>query len=115
MHLLRYIAVLPVLLYQKIVSPLLPGSCNYYPTCSEYTRRAILAHGIVRGVVMGAMRIGRCSSRYYGGTDPVPDRFELARLRREYPQRSVRRHRQREQRSRDEPEQREQRSRDDGE
>lgn len=98
MHLLRYIAVLPVLLYQKIVSPLLPGSCNYYPTCSEYTRRAILAHGIVRGVVMGAMRIGRCSSRHYGGTDPVPDRFELARLRREYPRRSVRRHRQREKR-----------------
>ncbi|TVR71769.1 MAG: membrane protein insertion efficiency factor YidD [Spirochaetaceae bacterium] len=93
MHLLRYIAIAPLFLYQKVVSPLLPGSCNYFPTCSEYTRRAILTHGVMRGILMGAMRIGRCSSRFYGGTDPVPEAFDFARLRREYTERSVRRHR----------------------
>ncbi len=91
MHLFRYIAVIPVFLYQKIVSPVLPSSCNYYPTCSEYTRQAILRHGIFRGTVMGLMRIGRCSSRFYGGTDTVPDYFSLRELRREYRERSVRR------------------------
>lgn len=90
MHLLRYIAIVPVFLYQKLISPILPGSCNYYPTCSEYTRQAILTHGVLRGTVMAAMRIGRCSALFYGGTDPVPEAFDLRKLRREYTERSVR-------------------------
>lgn len=92
---IRHVAIVPVVIYQKLVSPLLPGSCNYSPTCSEYTRRAIMVHGVLKGVVMGAMRIGRCSGFFYGGTDPVPQQFDIRRLRREYPMRSVRRHRKR--------------------
>lgn len=90
-HILRYIALIPVFLYQKVISPLLPGSCNYYPTCSEYTRRAILRHGVLRGTVMGVMRIGRCSSRFYGGNDAVPEVFDVKKLRMEYSSRSVKR------------------------
>lgn len=91
MRILRYIAVIPVFLYQKILSPFLPSSCNYYPTCSEYTRRAILKHGVTKGTAMGVMRIGRCSARFYGGNDPVPEDFDWSRLRWEYRERSVRR------------------------
>jgi len=90
---LRKIATVPIILYQWVISPLFPSHCNYYPTCSEYGRQAILKHGILRGGVMALMRIGRCSARYYGGSDPVPDRFVLSDLVSEYPSRSVRRHR----------------------
>lgn len=92
-RIIRHILILPIRIYQWVISPLFPSHCNYYPTCSEYSRQAILTHGILRGSVMGAMRVGRCSSRFYGGTDPVPDRFDIVQLRHEYPARSVKRHR----------------------
>jgi putative membrane protein insertion efficiency factor len=89
----RKIATLPILLYQWVISPLFPSHCNYYPTCSEYGRQAILKHGIFKGGMMAVMRIGRCSARYYGGSDPVPERFVFSDLVSEFPSRSVRRHR----------------------
>lgn len=93
LKLMRFLMVVPIRLYQYLISPLLPSTCNYYPTCSEYSRQAIMKHGILRGGLMAVMRIGRCSARYYGGNDPVPERFDAAALREEYRQRSVRRHR----------------------
>ncbi|MFP4151512.1 MAG: membrane protein insertion efficiency factor YidD [Alkalispirochaeta sp.] len=93
LRMIRMIATIPILLYRWLISPLFPSHCNYYPTCSEYGRQAIMKHGILRGGVMAIMRIGRCSARYYGGTDPVPDRFVFSDLLSEYPSRSVRRHR----------------------
>jgi uncharacterized protein len=84
---------LPIRLYQLIISPLFPSSCNYHPSCSEYTRQAILRHGLLRGGVMGAMRIGRCSAYFHGGNDPVPESFDFSALRNEYRERSVRRSR----------------------
>lgn len=92
---LRFLIVVPIRLYQYLISPLLPTTCNYYPTCSEYSRQAVMKHGVFRGLLMGLMRIGRCSARYYGGNDPVPGEFKLSELKAEYPQRSVRRHRRR--------------------
>jgi putative membrane protein insertion efficiency factor len=89
----RFLITLPIRLYQYLVSPLFPSHCNYYPTCSEYARQALLRHGLFRGGVMGLMRIGRCSARYYGGNDPVPEHFDFADLRMEYRRRSVKRHR----------------------
>jgi len=87
---LRALATIPIRLYQLVISPVLPATCNYYPTCSEYSRHAIVKHGIFKGLIMGFMRIGRCSARYYGGNDPVPDTFDFAALREEYRNRSVR-------------------------
>lgn len=81
-----------VRLYQLAISPLIPSSCNYYPTCSEYTRQAILSHGPIKGTAMGIMRIGRCSSRHWGGDDPVPSHVDFGALRAEYRARSVRLH-----------------------
>lgn len=58
--------------YQRFISPVLGSNCRYYPTCSHYTYEAIERYGILRGVVMGAKRIGRCHPWAKGGFDPVP-------------------------------------------
>ncbi|MEX2444934.1 MAG: membrane protein insertion efficiency factor YidD [Alkalispirochaeta sp.] len=88
----RILATVPIRLYQFLISPLFPSHCNYYPSCSEYSRRAVVRHGVFKGLVMGAMRVGRCSARFYGGNDPVPDEFTFESLRGEYRARSVKRH-----------------------
>lgn len=90
-HALRLVAAAPIRLYQLVVSPLLGSNCNYYPTCSEYTRQAIVRHGVVRGGALGLLRIGRCSSHFYGGNDDVPDSIDWRAAFGEYRARSVRR------------------------
>ncbi|MGI6620943.1 MAG: membrane protein insertion efficiency factor YidD [Bacillota bacterium] len=59
-------------IYQKYVSPAKGRVCKYYPTCSEYARQAIIAHGPLKGVVLAAWRIMRCNPFSRGGYDPVP-------------------------------------------
>ena len=59
-------------LYQYLLSPLLPASCRYHPTCSQYALEAIRKHGAVKGVVLGLRRILRCHPFHRGGYDPVP-------------------------------------------
>lgn len=61
-----------VVLYQQLISPLLPASCRYYPTCSQYAREAILLHGVKRGTRLALRRILRCHPWRRGGYDPVP-------------------------------------------
>lgn len=58
--------------YQRYVSPLLPDSCIYSPTCSEYTLEAIQKYGAARGSWLGFKRILRCNPFHRGGYDPVP-------------------------------------------
>lgn len=66
-------------MYQKAISPLLPPSCRYYPTCSHYAITAVEKHGTVKGTLMGATRILRCHPFVKGGYDPVPKKFSLKR------------------------------------
>ncbi len=87
----RTLLTLPIRLYQWVISPLFPGSCNYYPTCSEYSRQAILKHGMVKGISMAVLRVGRCSALFDGGNDPVPEVFDFKDLTAEYRRRSVKR------------------------
>lgn len=64
-------------LYKNIISPLLPSSCRYYPTCSEYSMGSIDKHGVFKGGIMGAARILRCNPFASGGVDYVPEKFSF--------------------------------------
>lgn len=55
--------------YKRTVSPLLPRSCRFSPTCSEYARLAILKHGLVRGGALALWRLLRCQPLAAGGID----------------------------------------------
>lgn len=68
---MRRLAVLLIELYQRC-SRLLPPVCRFTPTCSEYTRQAILKYGVLKGVWLGMRRIVRCHPLNPGGHDPVP-------------------------------------------
>ncbi|WP_373520627.1 membrane protein insertion efficiency factor YidD [Aquiflexum sp.] len=70
--LIRKIAIFPVLVYQYLISPLLPSNCRYTPTCSQYTKEAILKHGVLKGGWLGIKRIASCNPWGGHGHDPVP-------------------------------------------
>lgn len=67
----RKFAIGLIVFYQRFISPLKAPSCRFYPTCSSYTRQAIVKHGVARGVLMGVWRIMRCHPLHPGGYDPV--------------------------------------------
>ena len=69
----RTALVLPIRLYQKLVSPLTGSRCKYYPSCSEYAVQAISKFGILRGLVLAGWRLLRCNPWSHGGFDPVED------------------------------------------
>ena len=66
--------VLVVLLtgYRRLISPLLPPSCRFYPSCSTYALEAVQVHGALRGSWLTARRLSRCHPFHAGGLDPVP-------------------------------------------
>ena len=57
--------------YRRFLSPRLPPTCRYTPSCSLYTVQAIEKYGVVRGVFMGILRVLRCHPFAKGGFDPV--------------------------------------------
>jgi len=59
-------------IYQKIISPILPSSCRYTPTCSEYGIQALRKHGLLKGGWLTIKRIASCNPWGSHGHDPVP-------------------------------------------
>jgi putative membrane protein insertion efficiency factor len=57
--------------YKKYISPVLPKSCRFYPTCSEYAIGAINKYGVLKGSIKSMYRILRCNPFNKGGYDPV--------------------------------------------
>ena len=58
--------------YKRQISPALPPSCRFFPTCSEYAMQAVQKYGAVKGGYLAARRILRCHPFHEGGYDPVP-------------------------------------------
>jgi putative membrane protein insertion efficiency factor len=65
--------VLPIRLYQRVISPAVGSRCKYYPSCSEYAAQSISRFGILRGLVLAGWRLLRCNPFSHGGFDPVED------------------------------------------
>ena len=69
---LSRLLILLVRFYQYAISPLLPPSCRFLPTCSQYTLEALRKHGAIKGGWLAIKRIARCRPGCPGGHDPVP-------------------------------------------
>ena len=68
---LRRASIGTIRVYRQYVSPMLPASCRYTPSCSLYTLQAIEKYGVLRGIPMGTLRVLRCHPFARGGFDPV--------------------------------------------
>lgn len=69
---MRRVTQAPIHFYRKVISPLTPPSCRFYPTCSMYALEAIEKHGAAKGSWLAVKRIARCHPFNSGGYDPVP-------------------------------------------
>jgi len=67
----KKILIVIIKAYKKVVSPLMPRVCRYYPSCSSYALEAISEHGAIKGSAMALWRIIRCNPFGAGGYDPV--------------------------------------------
>ncbi|MGQ9502172.1 MAG: membrane protein insertion efficiency factor YidD [Anaerolineae bacterium] len=70
---MKYVVLALIRLYQRFISPCLPPSCRFEPSCSQYGYQAIERYGVLRGGWLTLKRIARCHPFHPGGYDPVPD------------------------------------------
>ncbi|HQR19177.1 MAG TPA: membrane protein insertion efficiency factor YidD [Gemmatimonadales bacterium] len=68
----RRIVMLPIRGYQKFISPGLPPSCRFTPSCSQYALEAVAKYGALKGSWLAARRLVRCHPFNPGGYDPIP-------------------------------------------
>jgi uncharacterized protein len=69
---MKWILIVPVVIYRLTLSRVMPPCCRFQPTCAEYMYRALLRHGAVKGLWLGIGRLCRCQPFCRGGLDPVP-------------------------------------------
>lgn len=68
------VLIAPIRAYQRWISPALPPTCRFTPSCSAYAVEALRVHGALRGTVLTVARVAKCHPWHPGGTDPVPPR-----------------------------------------
>lgn len=68
----RRVLMVPIRGYQKFISPALPPSCRFTPSCSQYALEAVAKYGALRGGWLAARRLVRCHPFNPGGYDPIP-------------------------------------------
>lgn len=73
---ITYPFVLLIKGYQLLISPILPSTCRYSPTCSHYAIEALQKHGLIKGGWLATKRIGSCNPWGGSGYDPVPKKDE---------------------------------------
>jgi len=71
---MKAIMLAAIRIYRRWISPILPGSCRFAPTCSTYAHQALERHGAWRGALLTARRLLRCHPFHPGGYDPVPEK-----------------------------------------
>ncbi|MDA9317946.1 membrane protein insertion efficiency factor YidD [Flavobacteriaceae bacterium] len=73
---IKNIVLYPILLiikiYQTVLSPILPSTCRYSPTCSEYTKQSLIKFGLIKGGMISIKRIIKCNPWGGNGYDPIP-------------------------------------------
>ena len=69
---IKKLAILPIKIYQWLISPLLGQNCRHEPTCSQYTIEAIQEWGAIKGTWLGVKRLSKCNPWGTFGYDPVP-------------------------------------------
>lgn len=75
---MKWLLMLPVILYQRLISPLKPRCCRFEPSCSHYALEALRTHGALRGSWLTMCRLLRCQPFCEPGFDPVPPRRTAA-------------------------------------
>ena len=73
---IKLICILMIYFYKIFISPILPKSCKYIPSCSQYALEAIKKHGVVKGIFLAVKRILKCNPHSHGGYDPVPNNIK---------------------------------------
>jgi conserved hypothetical protein YidD len=73
---MKYILIGLIKIYKRFISPLLPPSCRFYPSCSTYAVEALGRFGFLRGSYLAGKRLLKCHPFHKGGLDPVPLEFK---------------------------------------
>lgn len=73
---MKYIFIGLVQFYRKVISPLKPPTCRFYPTCSQYSLTAFREYGAIKGLFLTVKRIGKCHPFHPGGVDFVPEKID---------------------------------------
>ena len=81
MRALRAVVLAPLHLYRRVISPLLPARCRYYPSCSQYAVETVREYGVIRGFILAGWRLLRCNPLSHGGFDHVHDQRLFGRSR----------------------------------
>ncbi len=74
---IRIILLAAIRIYQIFINPILGKNCRFYPSCSNYTKIAIIEHGTIIGIWLSIKRLSKCNPFFDGGYDPVPKKIRI--------------------------------------